>query len=196
MKVYKVLICIIAAILIFAMGMVCHSLMSPKNETNKTVDSIKVSYSTNEEDSVDIYSPEYQINLRKMAREETEAMEIEYEENLENEYSKSIIGLWEPYIGSKKSDYRYEFCEDGTFLIHWYSSYEPHEWVVVTKGTYNLSGEKFYAKLKPVRGNHRESEWDRTIEYIEDGEMKQTYLEYDKLSKSYKTCELILRKIK
>ena len=136
------------------------------------------------------------MSLRKMAREETESMEIDYEGNHENDYSKSIIGLWEPYIGSKKSDYRYEFCEDGKFLIHWYSSYEPHEWVVVTKGTYELSGDKFYAKLKPVRGNHRESEWDRTIEYIVNGEMKQTYLEYEKSSKSYKTCEIILKQIR
>ena len=195
MKVYKILLCIIAAALIFAMGVAYQSYRGTNSDNDK-IDSTKVLSSTDNEDSVDIYSPEYQMSLRKMAREETESMEIDYEGNHENDYSKSIIGLWEPYIGSKKSDYRYEFCEDGKFLIHWYSSYEPHEWVVVTKGTYELSGDKFYAKLKPVRGNHRESEWDRTIEYIVNGEMKQTYLEYEKSSKSYKTCEIILKQIR
>ena len=195
MKVYKILLCIIAAALIFAMGVAYQSYIGTNSDRDK-IDSTKVLSSTDNEDSVDIYSPEYQMSLRKMAREETESMEIDYEGNHENDYSKSIIGLWEPYIGSKKSDYRYEFCEDGKFLIHWYSSYEPHEWVVVTKGTYELSGDKFYAKLKPVRGNHRESEWDRTIEYIVNGEMKQTYLEYEKSSKSYKTCEIILKQIR
>ena len=195
MKVYKILLCIIAAALIFAMGVAYQSYIGTNYDHDK-IDSTKVLSSTDNEDSVDIYSPEYQMSLRKMAREETESMEIDYEGNHENDYSKSIIGLWEPYIGSKKSDYRYEFCEDGKFLIHWYSSYEPHEWVVVTKGTYELSGDKFYAKLKPVIGNHRESEWDRTIEYIVNGEMKQTYLEYEKSSKSYKTCEIILKQIR
>lgn len=195
MKVYKILLCIIAAALIFAMGVAYQSYIG-KNYDHDKIDSTKALSSTDNEDSVDIYSPEYQMSLRRMAREETESMEIDYEGNHENDYSKSIIGLWEPYIGSKKSDYRYEFCEDGKFLIHWYSSYEPHEWVVVTIGTYELSGEKFYAKLKPVRGNHRESEWDRTIEYIVNGEMKQTYLEYEKSSKSYKTCEIILKQIR
>ena len=195
MKVYKILLCIIAAALIFAMGVAYQSYRGTNSDHDK-IDSTKVLSSTDNEDSVDIYSPEYQMSLRKMAREETESMEIDYEGNHENDYSKSIIGLWEPYIGSKKSDYRYEFYEDGKFLIHWYSSYEPHEWVVVTKGTYELSGDKFYAKLKPVRGNHRESEWDRTIEYIVNGEMKQTYLEYEKSSKSYKTCEIILKQIR
>lgn len=195
MKVYKILLCIIAAALIFAMGVAYQSYIGTNSDRDK-IDSTKVLSSTDNEDSVDIYSPEYQMSLRKMAREETESMEIDYEGNHENDYSKSIIGLWEPYIGSKKSDYRYEFYEDGKFLIHWYSSYEPHEWVVVTKGTYELSGDKFYAKLKPVRGNHRESEWDRTIEYIVNGEMKQTYLEYEKSSKSYKTCEIILKQIR
>lgn len=195
MKVYKILLCIIAAALIFAMGVAYQSYIGTNSDRDK-IDSTKVLSSTDNEDSVDIYSPEYQMSLRKMAREETESMEIVYEGNHENDYSKSIIGLWEPYIGSKKSDYRYEFYEDGKFLIHWYSSYEPHEWVVVTKGTYELSGDKFYAKLKPVRGNHRESEWDRTIEYIVNGEMKQTYLEYEKSSKSYKTCEIILKQIR
>lgn len=195
MKVYKILLCIIAAALIFAMGVAYQSYIGTNSDHDK-IDSTKVLSSTDNEDSVDIYSPEYQMSLRKMAREETESMEIDYEGNHENDYSKSIIGLWEPYIGSKKSDYRYEFCEDGKFLIHWYSSYEPHEWVVVTKGTYELSGDKFYAKLKPVRDNHRESEWDRTIEYIVNGEMKQTYLEYEKSSKSYKTCEIILKQIR
>lgn len=195
MKVYKILLCIIAATLIFAMGVAYQSYIGTNSDHDK-IDSTKVLSSTDNEDSVDIYSPEYQMSLRRMAREETESMEIDYEGNLENDYSKSIIGLWEPYIGSKKSDYRYEFCEDGKFLIHWYSSYEPHEWIVVTIGTYELSGNKFYAKLKPVRGNHRESEWDRTIEYIVNGEMKQTYLEYEKSSKSYKTCEIILKQIR
>lgn len=194
MKVRKILICTTAVILIFAMGMACQSLISSKCEDDKVIDSTKVSSPTNEEDSVDIYTTDYQINERRMAREETETMEEEYEEN--HDFDKPILGLWEPYLGSKKSDYRYEFCEDGRFLIHWYTSYEPHEWVVITKGTYSLSGDKFYAKLKPVEGNHRETEWDRTIEYINNGEMKQTYLEYNKLSKSYRTCELILKKIK
>ena len=63
-----------------------------------------------------------------------------------------------------------------------------------TQLTYTLPN--IYAKLKPVQGNHRETEWDRTIEYIEDGEMKQTYLEYDKSSKTYRTCEIILKKIR
>lgn len=196
MKVYKIFLLIIASVLIFAMGVAYQSFFGTHTEHDKVTDSTKVSSSTNKEDSVDIYSPEYQMNLRRMAREETETMEIEYEENHENVYSKLIIGLWEPYLGSKKSDYRYEFCEDGRFLIHWYTSYEPHEWVVVTKGKYSLSGDKFYAKLKAVKSNRRETEWDRTIEYIEDDEMKQTYLEYNNLSKSYRTCELILKKIK
>ena len=194
MKVYKIIIGAIAAILIFCLGIAYQSYQGSDNEKENVNDSAKVSFSAKEEDSVDIYSPEYQSNLRKMAREETEAMETEYEVN--HDFDKPILGLWKPYTGTKKSDYRYEFCEDGRFLIHWYSSYEPHEWVVVTKGTYNLSGDKFYAKLKPVQGNHRETEWDRTIEYIEDGEMKQTYLEYDKSSKTYRTCEIILKKIR
>ena len=128
MKVNKIIIGIIAAILIFCLGVAYQSHFgSDKENVN---DSTKVSSST-EEDSVDIYSPEYQSNLRRMAREETEAMETEYVEN--HDFDKPILGLWEPYTGSKKSDYRYEFCEDGRFLIHWYSSYEPHEWVVVTQ---------------------------------------------------------------
>ena len=97
MKVNKIIIGIIAAILIFCLGVAYQSHFgSDKENVN---DSTKVSSST-EEDSVDIYSPGYQSNLRRMAREETEAMETEYVEN--HDFDKPILGLWEPYTGSKK----------------------------------------------------------------------------------------------
>ena len=93
MKVYKIIIGAIAAILIFCLGIAYQSYLGSDNEKENANDSAKESSSA-KEDSVDIYSPEYQSNLRRMAREETAAMETEYE--LNHDFDKPIIGLWEP----------------------------------------------------------------------------------------------------
>ena len=64
MKVYKIIIGAIAAILIFCLGITYQSYQDSDNEKENVNDSAKVSFSAKEEDSVDIYSPEYQSNLR------------------------------------------------------------------------------------------------------------------------------------
>ena len=57
MKVYKIIIGAIAAILIFCLGITYQSYQDSDNEKENVNDSAKVSSSAKEEDSVDIYSP-------------------------------------------------------------------------------------------------------------------------------------------
>ena len=191
MKVKKILICTTSAILIFAMGMVCQSLISSKCEDDKAIDSTKVSSPTNGEDSVDIYSADYQINERRMAREETEAMEIEYEENHENVYDNLILGMWKR---SNSQDSRFEFQKDGKCQLWGHDIIKPDVWFVVGKGQYTINGNILHFKIKIDNGRVIEKEWE--IQSIENGKMPVRYQDYDDYSKTHKTCEIILKQIR
>lgn len=61
-------------------------------------------------------------------------------------------------------------------------------------GRYTLSGNQLKIELKRSENSPIEKDW--TIQNIQDDIMMVTYEEYDKFSKTYKTCELKLKRIK
>ena len=110
------------------------------------------------------------------------------------EYDEIVIGLWEPILDPKTEPYRYEFQKNGKCQRYWYSTYEPREWVVVNKGQYKITANILTFQLQKPKGGVIDEEWN--IQEIVDGKMMVTYEEYDKFSKTYRTCELKLKRIK
>ena len=185
---------VIAAVAVFFCGVVYQSYSNHSNEPFESKDTVITAKTQEEKDSDDIrFLEEYD----RQRQEDKKAYKEDCPEcyaNRYQEYDEVLIGMWEPILDPKTEPYRYEFLKNGKCQRYWHSTYEPREWVVVNKGQYKITANVLTFQLQKPKGGVIDKEWN--IQEIVDGKMMVTYEEYDKFSKTYRTCELKLKRIK
>ena len=190
MKVFKVLLGIIAVVTAFYCGVAYQSFSSRDDEQIEQKDTIAEKETNSDNDKFYEEYEKERLALKEAIKEDDpELYAYRYQE-----YDEIVIGLWEPILDPKTEPYRYEFQKNGKCQRYWYSTYEPREWVVVNKGQYKITANILTFQLQKPKGGVIDEEWN--IQEIVDGKMMVTYEEYDKFSKTYRTCELKLKRIK
>lgn len=194
MKPLKIILCIIALVAVFFCGVAYQSYSNHKEHPIESIDTLTTAKSQEELDSDNIrFFEEYD----RQRLEDKEAYKEDCPEcyaNRYQEYDEVLIGMWEPILDPKTEPYRYEFQKNRKCQRYWHSTYEPREWVVVNKGQYKITANVLTFQLQKPKGGVIDKEWN--IQEIVDGKMMVTYEEYDKFSKTYRTCELKLKRIK
>ena len=194
MKTLKIILCIIAVVAVFFCGV---AYQSYSNHTDEYVESKDTVETTKTQEEIDRDNEKFYEEYEKERLALKEAIKEDDPELYAyryQEYDEIVIGLWEPILDPKTEPYRYEFQKNGKCQRYWYSTYEPREWLVINKGQYKITANILTFQLQKPKGGVIDKEWN--IQEIVDGKMMVTYEEYDKFSKTYRTCELKLKRIK
>lgn len=194
MKALKIIIGIIAVVAAFYCGVAYQSYSNRTEESTESKDTVATISTQEEVDSDNEKFYEEYEKERLAEKEATKEEDPEWYANRYQDYEEIIIGMWEPILQPNARPFRYKISKNGVCIRYYLTEYEPHEWKSINDGRYTLSGNQLKIELKRSENSPIEKDW--TIQNIQDDIMMVTYEEYDKFSKTYRTCELKLKRIK
>lgn len=194
MKAYKIILGIIAVVAVFFCGVAYQSYSNHTEEPVESKDTVATAKTQEEIDADNEKFYEEYEKERLAEKEATKEEDPEWYANRYQDYEEIIIGMWEPILQPNARPFRYKISKNGVCSRYYLTEYEPHEWKSINDGRYTLSGNQLKIELKRSENSPIEKDW--TIQNIQDDIMMVTYEEYDKFSKTYKTCELKLKRIK
>lgn len=193
MKALKIILGIAAVAAVFYCGVAYQSYSSHTDEPVEAKDTVEVAKTQEETDSDNEKFYEEYEKERLAEKEAVKEEDPEWYANRYQNYEEIIIGMWEPILQPSARPFRYKISKNGVCSRYYLTEY-THKWRSINDGRYTLSGNRLKIELKRSENPPIEKDW--TIQNIQDGIMMVTYEEYDKFSKTYKTCELKLKRIK